>query len=85
MTLKNLEICIEVLFQKIQPDIDDLDEEQYENNKEAYFEKDRDEIMVKRYQLEEFKGLLQKKLGRIMKLRNKGERLGCKRSTNKRC
>ena len=74
-SLKNLEICIDVLFQKIQPEVDDLDEEQYEQNKEAYFEKERDDIMVKRFQLDQFKGLLQKKLDRIMIQRVKGEKL----------
>ena len=75
MSLKNLEICIDVLFQKIQPEIDELDEGQYEKNKEAYFEKERDDIMVKRFQLDQYKGLLQKKLDRIMVQRVKGEKL----------
>ena len=83
--LQNLEFSIDELFQRIQPDLDELekDDQAIEDRAsqqfgELFFEKERDEIMMKRYQLDQFKRQF------LIKKNERGRRMSPSRSGKKR-
>ena len=53
--ISKLENCLDLFFEQLQPEIDGVMGEGDEEESNTLFEKERDDIMVKRYQLEEFK------------------------------
>lgn len=82
--LQNLEFSIDELFQRIQPDLDELekDDQAIEDRAsqqfgELFFEKERDEIMMKRYQLDQFKRQF------LIKKNERGRRMSPSRSSKK--